>query len=282
MKHTYLNNLMSSFYLWLDHEILLKGEGFKNFSGKLYSLDDPTLQSANCIYGSEFRQWVYDSSIPTASIPSGIYLNNTSFLDKGVSGLCIDYNKGRVLFDSGISTKLNLSVNFAYKDYNIYYTDEKDERLLFENSYTVSIVNQKKSKPLSYNELPFPFIFIKNRFTENQPFAFGGQNSTETMLRCIVLSSNSFSLDSLVSILADSFGKNFQIFPPDKLPFNHNGDYKYGSFHYENECKNLGMNNLCYIKNVSVSKLDEIKNANINSKCVGAIVDFDVVNVRYI
>ncbi len=134
MKASFLNNLMSSFYLWLDHKILNDGEAFINYSGSLYEDYDPNYDGISSIYSSPFRQWVYDSSIIGANIPSGVTLNNNTFLPRGTSGLSLDFNKGRVIFDSNLVANKNLSANFAFKEFNLYYTNEKDEQLLFENS----------------------------------------------------------------------------------------------------------------------------------------------------
>jgi hypothetical protein len=282
MKNSYLNNLMSSFYLWLDHEILTQGEAFVNYTGNLYSSSDPSFDGISSIYSSPFRQWVYDSSVPGATIPSGVYVNGTSFIPRSTSGLALDYNKGRAIFSNNIINGLNASAGFAYKDYNIYYTDEKEEKLLFENSYSLSSYIQGVTGALAYDELPFPCIFVKNKATENSPFAFGGQNNTDTRVRCIILASNSFSMDSLISISADTYGKNFPIFSPGKLPFNYLGDFKtpVSGFNYDLECESIGMNDLCYIKKVSVSKLDESINANTSKKSIAALIDFDLTNIR--
>ena len=51
MKATYVNNLMSSFYLWLDHEVLDRGEAFINYSGKLYNAPDPNFPNKQ-VYGA--------------------------------------------------------------------------------------------------------------------------------------------------------------------------------------------------------------------------------------
>jgi hypothetical protein len=268
---------MSSFYLWLDHEILYKGEAFLNYSGKLYSAPDPNFPSTS-IYSSPFRQWVYDSSIPNANIPSGVYVNNT-YIPRGVSGLNLDFNKGRVIFNSNVNN--NITASLSFKEYNIYYTDEREEKLLFEKAYNITPKVTQITGGLQYLDAPYPCIFIKHRLGENTPFAFGGQDSTESMLRCIVLASNSFSLDGLISILNDSARKVFPLLNPQDFPFNYFGDFKSGNnFNYINLCQNQPQSSLVFINKVTVSKLDEIDNAKINKKCVAALIDFEVSNIR--
>jgi hypothetical protein len=116
---------------------------------------------------------------------------------------------------------------------------------------------------------------------ENIPFAFGGEDSTQTMIRCIVLASNSFSLDGLISILNDSARKVFPILNPQDFPFDYFGDFKSGNyFNYKELCKNQPVYNLVNIDRVTISKLDEIDNSKINKKCVGALIDFELSDIR--
>jgi hypothetical protein len=278
MKATYINNLMSSFYLWLDHEILARGEAFINYSGKLYNSPDPNF-SNNSIYSAPFRQWVYDSSIPNVNIPSGIFING-NYINRGISGLNIDFNKGRAILNNGVNSN-NITANYSFKEYNIYYTDEREEKLLFEKAYNITPKVTQVTGALGYLDTPYPCIFIKHRMGENVPFAFGGEDSTRTMVRCIVLASNSFSLDGLISILSDSARKVFPVLNPNDFPFNYFGDFKTGNnFNYVELCKNQPRYNLVYIDRVTVSKLDEIDNAKINKKCVGALIDFELSDLR--
>jgi hypothetical protein len=278
MKATYANNLMSSFYLWIDHEILARGEAFINYSGKLYKSSDPNFPN-NSIYGSPFRQWVYDSSIQNTNIPSGIYVNG-SFVSRSTNGLNLDFNKGRAIFNNNLISG-DITAAYSFKEYNIYYTDEREEKLLFEKAYNVTPKVSQVTGSLGYLDNPYPCIFIKHRSAENIPFAFGGEDSTETVIRCIILASNSFSLDGVISILNDSARKVFPVFDPNSFPFNYLGDFKTGdNFNYINLCKNQPPSNLVLINRVTVSKLDEIDNSKINKKCVAALVDFELSDVR--
>jgi hypothetical protein len=278
MKATYINNLMSSFYLWLDHEVLARGEAFINYSGKLYNSSDPNFPT-NSVYSAPFRQWVYDSSIPNANIPSGVFIDG-NYTTRGTNGLNIDFNKGRAILNNGFNST-NVTASYSFKEYNIYYTDEREEKLLFEKAYNITPKVTQAMSGLNYLDTPYPCIFIKHRMGENVPFAFGGEDSTQTMIRCIVLASNSFSLDGLISILSDSARKVFPVLSPNDFPFNYFGDFKTGNnFNYINVCKNQSPYNFVYIDRVTVSKLDEIDNSKINKKCVAALVDFELFNIR--
>jgi hypothetical protein len=222
---------------------------------------------------------VYDSSIPNANIPSGVFINN-NYISRNVSGLNIDFNKGRVIFNNNLNVN-NITANYSFKEYNLYYTDEREEKLLFEKAYNITPKVTQITGGLGYLDTPYPCIFIKHRRGENIPFAFGGEDSTETMVRCIILASNSFSLDGVISILSDSARKVFPILESNDFPFNYFGDFKSGNnFNYINLCRNQPQSSLVYIDRVTVSKLDEIDNAKINKKCVAALVDFELSDVR--
>ena len=277
MKATYVNNLMSSFYLWLDHEVLERGEAFINYSGKLYNSPDPNFPNMQ-VYGAPFRQWVYDSSVPNANIPSGVFING-NYTTRGTNGLNIDFNKGRAIISGNAAN--NVTASYSFKEYNIYYTDEREEKLLFEKSYNITPKVSQITGALGYLDAPYPCIFIKHTVGENVPFAFGGEDSTKTTIRCIALGSNSFSLDGLISILSDSARKVFPVFGPQDFPFNYFGDFKNGnSFNYKSICATQPQSSLVYIDRVTVSKLDEIDNAKINKKCVAALIDFELSDIR--
>jgi hypothetical protein len=279
MKASYLNNLSSSFFLWLDHEVLSRGEAFINYTGKLYPATDPNFNTNTSIYGSPFKQWVYDSSISGAIIPSGVYSNNT-FIPRGQSGLAIHYNYGRAIFNNNKVTNNNLIAAYSLKEFNIYYTDEREEKLLFEKSNTITPRVTTVTGALDSIDLPYPCIFFKVKSNENKPFSFGGLDTTENLITCVVLAKDIFSLDSITSILADSARKVFPVFNPNVFPFNYLGDLKSGSsFNYTNLCAQ-NRNNLVYINRVSVSKFDEFTNLFVNKKCMAAIVDFELESIR--
>lgn len=281
MKASFINNLTSSFYLWLDHEILTRGEAFTTYSGKLYDSPDPSFELSASVYASPFRQWVYDSSVPNAYIPSGIN-SGAQFIPRGQAGLALDYNHGRVIFNgSTISNNQNLTARYSFKDFNLYYTDEREDRLMFEKSYTLTPPTTRVTGALGYLELPYPCVFIKLKTNNNDPFAFGGLDMSNYWIRCIILARDSFSMDSLTSLLADSARKVFPVFNAQDLPFNYFGDFKSGvSYNYQNMCSSQGQNQLVYIDKVDISKFDESENLYINKKTVAATADFELKTVR--
>jgi len=277
MKPSYMTNLMSSFYLWLDHEMASVGNAFTATSGKLYPVEDNNYNEYN-IYSSPFRQWVSDSSISGAVIPSGVYCSGV-FMNRN-SGIVFNYNKGEVLINKQLG-KPEVTTQYTKKDFNIYYTDEREENLLFENAHSLSPKFSRITGGLNGDEQPFPCIFLKNTYYENIPYALGGQDKTSTTVRCIILSDNMYLLDGAISVMTDSARKVFPVVKPSELPYNYYGDFKSGQRYQYSQLAVNQATNLAYINRVTVSRLDEIRNKHINLKVVAAIVDFELWQARY-
>ena len=119
MKPQFQHELTTSFMLWADNYIVRKADAFTNFTSTFYANDtddrlDPTLVG----YSSPHKQWVYDSSIEGANVPSGVY-NDGTFLSRGDNGLQFDFDNGRALFDSSFgTTNTTVSGSYSVKDFN--------------------------------------------------------------------------------------------------------------------------------------------------------------------
>ena len=93
MKAQLDNILMSSMIMWIDHQLLNKGEAFQNYNSQFYPITN--IYNGFYSYGLPFKQVVSDSSISGANLLSGVYVNN-SFIKVGQSGLTgINPNQGR-------------------------------------------------------------------------------------------------------------------------------------------------------------------------------------------
>ena len=152
MKPQFQHDATSSFALWLDHYLVHCGEAYSNKQGELYYMPDERLPmypddpvNGLVSYNSEYKQWVYDSDITGAVIPSGVYIDTGdgayNFCERGQSGLSLDFENGRVLFD-GIFfptnyADLRISGDFSVKDINIYLADDTEENLVIQNKYNL-------------------------------------------------------------------------------------------------------------------------------------------------
>lgn len=273
MKPQYDNKILSSFLMYLDNKILSKGEAFTNHGGLFYPID--SFYNGYYAYASPFKQLVYDSSVSGANQISGIYLNG-SFITPGQSGLeAINPNQGTVYFNSDKSSS-TISGNYAVKDFNILITDENEEKLLFENKYSLRPKVSQNLTGINIESLTFPIIYIKINSAEHKPFAIGGLDEASTNIRAIILADSAFLLDAACSIMRDCKDDRFTVLDNSSLPMNAFG-YT-GNFNYSG----ANSNKVPLIWSVNVNKIlparGDLKNLNPNVLC--AFADFEISDIK--
>lgn len=271
------NDLFYSFGLYLDHQILQKGQGYTNHASLLYPQVDNALPNKT-IYASPFKQWNFDYSVSGSNIPSGVY-SNGSFCNKGISGLMIDYLNGRVIFSGGNAYQnLQVSGNYSIKSFNIYPTTKSDEELVFETKYQLNPSYSKSLSGISKDALVIPGIFINNLNVENEALAFGGICESVVNIHAVILADSKDQLDAIGSLLAD---EKYSYFPViTKTPLNYYGDYKSGNYNYLSYIGAPTGQNLAYIADASFYRLSskEFSNKYPDLKC--GFADFHCRLVR--
>lgn len=283
MKAQFDNKVMSSFYLWLDHTLLKKGEAFTNHSSFFYPVDN--LYQEFYTYGSPFKQFVSDTSISGAQVLSGVYVNG-AFTRRGVSGFTgINYSMGQAYFSGVVSSpSTTLSGNYAIKDFNIFLTNDIEEKLLFETQFSVSKKTSQSPTGLPPESLSYPAIFLKNNGGSNEPAAFGGLDQTQMNVRAIVLSDSQFNLDAISSIFRDKERTFVPMLEEGQMPFNNIGDFKSGIlYNYDSLTANKSESEQLFIDNVFISKaggLSYAQKTNLNPDVFSMIIDFELSNFR--
>jgi hypothetical protein len=227
MINTYLHNLNDSFRNFLEYELQTKGQAFRNVSGLLYNMGGA--EFANKItYSSPFGQWIYNSGISGANVPSGVFSGST-FIPRGQDGLILDFERGRAIFNSGVNGTFTAA--YAAKDFNFYLTSKPDARLLFENKNTFRPKVFLPSTGADPDAVYGPMIYIKRDYAKNEPFALGGEDVQCSYFRAIILSDNEWMVDAAGSIFMDTARKNFPLLPLP--PLNRYGDLRTGqSYNY--------------------------------------------------
>jgi len=262
MKPQFQHQVVTSFALWLDHVILTRGEAFQNVESKLYYQEDERLDSDFLSFASPYKQWVNDSSVDNANIPQSINIDGIEVL-KNQSGIQYDYNNGRVLIPNSVATETsNVEASYAVKDFNIYITDQTEEELLIETKFDKnSRFDQEVTNGVKPYDQVVPAIFISYEEGFNQPFAFGGEDITNSEIRCVVFAENSYQLDGVFSILKDLNNKTISNVGFNEHPLNEFGDLKNGiysykdlSYKYYNE-KNR--TSILHVDSVNVSKIND-------------------------
>lgn len=279
MKHQYQHNVTTSFAMWLDHHLLERGDAYKNHTGILTYYSDPRLPSSLKAFGSLYKQWVFDSSITGAVVPSGVYVNG-AFKGRN-DGIKIDYLNGRVL-STGIPTNAIVTGSFAVKDYNIYLTNENEDDLIIENNNLAA--NQKfpwTGKYVQPYDQTIPAIYIAPEGFHNTPFAMGGEDETRSMFKCVVFAENPYSLDGVLSIFADTSQRVFKLQDFSTFPINEYGDAKAPPYIYDDYYDEAAPQAELFIDHVTVSKLKDSRSRTQNPKSFVGFIDFEIIKYRY-
>lgn len=281
------HQLASSFVLWFDNYLLTKGQAYTNTTGKFYYYEDERVPSTYKIFGSPYKQWVSDYSISGATIPSGVFINGAfsgrvTGADNSTSTRILDFENGRALI-SGASTGAAVTGAFAVKDFNVYYSNETEEDLLVENKFIPQSqigTDLTKTYIQPYDQV-VPAIYICNASVENKPFAFGGMDQTTTNLNALVIAENTYQLDGVLSIFADSRNESIVDVPFSDYPYTEYGDLKSGYYNYQSLKTQYQNNNKYFIEKVRTSKLgDKPRKSLVNDLYVG-FIDFNVSIMRY-
>lgn len=282
MKPTFSHNVNNSLFLWLDNYICTHSEAYRTFTSKLYYYDDETLTNKT-IYGSPYKQWIYDNNVTGATIPSGLTIDG-SFVPTGTSGMSFDFDNGRVIFDDDVSTTLDISGTYTIKDFNLYITDKSEEELIIESKYKN---NSRFALTETYIE-PYqsvtPAIFLSSETIKNNAFALGGQDETKINAKGVVFADNLYQLDGLLSVCADAAQRCFSIVPMTKHPLDEFRGIKTGLYPTGYDYSNISSsysNDKVYIYNVDTSKMKDGAVKELNPSVFIGFIDFDLGNVRY-
>tara|TARA_R100000664_G_C2743873_1_gene131995 strand:+ start:259 stop:1095 length:837 start_codon:yes stop_codon:yes gene_type:complete len=275
MIEQFQHKVTTSFFLWFDNFLLKKGEAYSNKTGSFYYYSDPRLDSAYVAYGSPYKQWVTDSSITGATIPTGVYIDGNSL--GRPSGVVFDFDNGRALISGG-ATDSTVTGEFAVKDFSVYLTNDTEDDLIVENKYTVN--SRLPSGPETYIE-PYddvvPAIFLSTTVGQNSPLALGGLQSTNISANAVILAEDTYQLDGVLSIFMDSVDETLTDIPMSGYPITELGDLKDGEYSYTGY---TGTNKFI-INKVTTSKLtDRTRKLLANELYIG-FIDFDIVKYRY-
>ena len=181
-----------------------------------------------------------------------------------------------------------MSGDFSVKDFNVYITNDLEEKLLFETQFKVRNAADTTATGLPPSTMTYPAIFIKNNGSRNEPFAFGGLDHTETDIRAIILSDDQYKIDAVGSIFRDKARTFVPLIPAANMPFNALGDFKnnvqynYTGLTNPNSPDNVSKTGV-FIDNVYTSKIGGVSYAqktNINPDVFSMIIDFEISDVR--
>ena len=281
----YDNIVMSSFFLWFDHTLLNKGKAFTDFGSYFYDVN--ALYNGYYTYGSPFRQIVADESIGNihgADVLNVLDLGGNTTVRGQNNFEAISYEKGELYFSAAVSNpSATLSGNYAVKDFNIYITNDLEEKLLFETQFRIKSKTDTTATGLPPEQMTYPAVFLKNNGSRNEEIAFGGKDQTEFDVRAIVLSDDQFKLDAVSSIFRDRTKTFVPLIPESDMPFNSLGDFTNNQqYNYTGLAKSASTTGV-FIDNVYATKIGGItysQKTNVNPDVFSMILDFELIDIR--
>jgi hypothetical protein len=249
----YDNELFSSFILWIDHKILSNGQAYTNLNDQnLIRTNNKPVNTNLNYYGSPQTQWVCDSSITGANIPTGVTADNV-FIPRGSGGAVLDFRFGGAFLQTNNS---NVTASFAKKDFNVYASNEHQSQLLIERQFNGENIffDLDASKP---NSFIGPCILVNMCETANSPFALGGTKKTNLKISVVAVSDNYDKIVSLNSIFRDLNESCFSLLSFADVPYTRFGDLKSPPYNYL-ETSNKGFQDQCFVDKIKVGNARKI------------------------
>ncbi len=289
MKAQFDHQLFMSFYLWFENQLLQeRAKAYITGQSNTFKyVDFNDIPSAFVGYQGKFRQLVSDISV---DVPNSGFFVNGAFVTgdaSGNGGIYVDYSNGRILFPSGSGTNLTVTANSTVKEVNTYTSNEDDLSILLHSDF----VEDGQSAPFLYNKdsqldektffLPACIVTLVD--SENEEFAFGGEEDTKTKIRVLVLSKNKFILDGVVSLCRDMVRQNITHVPYDQFPYGQSFSLKSFPYEYSNLVAAQGSNpTVSHIHNVSTTLIAaDLVRQRLNKNINLALIDFDLSTYRF-
>lgn len=281
MKPVYQHELLNSFYLWFDDFLLKKGEAYKNYTTDFYYYADERIQD-KVVFGSPYKQWVYDKGITAAVIDPTLSGDGTA-ITAGTSGLKFDYDNGRLLFDSNFETGTNISGTYTVKNFNIYIANQNEDSLIVEGKYKN---NSRYTRALTY-VAPYdqvtPAAFLSIGSTRNVPLALGGEDNTITDITAVLFAENMYQLDGALSIFADCAKQSFGNIAFTGSPLDEYGSVKaeYSTGYDYNNVASTNGGEQYFIQETTVSKISDTSDKMLPVDLFVGFVDFEINKYRF-
>ncbi len=289
MKAQFDQNLLSSFYLWLENR-LIKSDSkayLTNVPNSFKYVDFDDIPSDMVGYQGEYRQLVSDYDIDVVN--SGFFVGDDFITGDSSAngGVYTDYNNGRILFPSASGTGLNVSGTYSVNEVNTYISHDSDLDFILQSDF----IENGQDSPYFYNETAnvdqsayfLPACFVSLASSENKEFAFGGEEDTKARIRVMLLTKDSYILDAVISKLRDTVREKITHIPYEEFPYDYSYSVKDFPYTYAGVVAGQGSNALSSsIENVTASKVvSEGLREKLNQSFSIAFIDFDLSTFRF-
>lgn len=288
MKAQFDQNLLSSFYLWLENRLLKDDTKayLTNVENHFKYVESNNVPVDMIAYQGQYRQLVAEHNVDVQNsgfFKSGYFVTGDSDENNGVH---IDYQNGRILFPKLSGTGMTISGVSTVKEVNTYIAHDNDADFIMHSDFvedgTGSPYLYQKEKPLDEGTYFLPACFVSLASSENQEFSFGGEEDTQTRVRVMILTKDSYILDGVISRLRDTVREHITHVPYEEFPYGYSYSVKDFPYRYDTLVSNQSTPMTSHIEKVSVSKVvSESVREELNRNFSIAFIDFDLCTYRF-
>ena len=286
MKSQFDQDLLSSFYLWFENRLLGdKAEAYSvNMDNAFQYVDFPDIPSSHVGYQGKFRQLVPDHSVSQAN--SGFFQDGgfvTGNYDEN-GGVYTDYNNGRLIFPVASGTSMTLTANSTVKEVNTYIANDSDLQMILQSDF------KDGSSPYQYQQTTeldeeiyfLPACFMSIASSDNEEFAFGGEENTQSRIRVMLLSFDNYILDSVLSLFRDTAREDITHIGYGDFPYGFSFSIKDFPYDYSVLIDAQSDPRTSHIEKVTVSKVvSEELREKLNKNISISFMDFDLSTYRF-
>jgi len=185
------------------------------------------------------NNWVWQSGLPSATQPipiSGVYINST-FYPSNTSGAYahyVDYPRGRIVFNTAISTSATVKVEYSHKMVNIVDADETPFiREIQNGSFRLDSAAFQSLASGDYAILPdskiqTPLVAVEvTSDTRFSPYALGGGQYTRTKVLCHIMADDARLAKKIATAIAIQNEKAINTFDVNEVSSNNKAPLTY-------------------------------------------------------
>jgi|TARA_B100000085_G_scaffold161594_1_gene147000 hypothetical protein len=291
MKAQFDQNILSSFYLWFENQLIgSKAEAYKiNLDNAFTSGVFPDVPPSHVAFQGKFRQLVGDHGVSQPN--SGFFLDGEFITGNSDinGGVFTDYDNGRLIFPQESGTPIgskDLTANSTVKEVNTYISNDTDAQTIlhsdFKDSATELPYQYGKTSEYDENTYFLPACFISLASSDNTEFSFGGEEDTRSNIRVMVLSFDNYILDSILSLFRDTVREDLTHIPYEDFPYGFSFSIKNFPYNYNNLVSDQSSPVKSFIKEVRASKVvSEQIRENLNKNISIGFLDFELCTYRF-
>ena len=291
MKAQFDQNVLSSFYLWIENRLLnSESEAYEtDLDNAFTSGNFPDIPSSHIAFQGKFRQLVAEHNVDAPN--SGFFVGGgfiTGNYDQN-GNVFTDYDNGRLIFPQASGARIaaqEITANSTVKEVNTYITNDTDAQTILHSDFkdSATALPYQYSQTGEFDEPTYflPACFMSVASSDNTELSFGGEEDTRSKMRIMVLSFDNYTLDSVLSLFRDTVREDITHIPYGDFPYGFSFSIKNFPYSYDTLVSDQSDPVKSHILDVSVSKVvSESIRENLNKNISIGFIDFELCTYRF-